>query len=398
MKRRVFWKNPGYRIGRPVKGIHKTEYLIVGAGITGLMLAHFLLKRGIKGSDITIVEAGVVAGGSTGRSAGILIPEIETETNVGWDTFVVRYGLSLAKKYRRAYRQALNAVEELIEEGGISCEAHTGDFLILARDDEAKERVKSDIRARRLMGERPQGLRGVQLAREFGSPGFIFAERDVEALSVNPLMLAQGIADHLRRQSVRIFEHSPLDSTYGHTARFANGAISFKKIIYARGVGENHRLLHKYVTTIVVTERLKKEELEELKLADLDLFIDEEGTRSFHYGKVTGDGRLLFGYGDVRVRVHSAKTELHSAHLANIKRFIKTMFPKTPLKVAYAWSGAYAIGCKLTAIIEFKKHEVVVNGAGIQLGSIAAAEYVATKLVGKKHPLDPLWEPGSYSK
>lgn len=398
MKNKVFWTNSEYKPGKPLKGILKTDYLIVGGGISGLTLAYFLLKRGVKPEKIMVVESGVVGKGSTGRSAGILIPEIETESNVGWDLFVVRYGLTLAKKYRHAYLNALSSIEQIIKEGKIACDAHKGDFLVLARDEKAKERVESDIRARRLMGERPQRLMGVHLAREFGSPGFIFAERDVRALSVNPLALVQGIAEYLRRRGVQVLEYSPVLSTYGRTARFENGAVHFKRVVYARGVGESHRYLHKYVTTVAITDRLARSTLEELRLTDLDLFIDEEGTKSFHYGKVTGDGRLLFGYGDVRVSTHIAKAGLHTPHLTNIKRFLKKLFPKTKLKVAYAWSGAYAIGCKMTAIVDFKKDAVILNGAGIQLGSVAAAEYVATKLVGKKHPLDPLWEPGAYAK
>ncbi len=380
-------------MGKPLMGLHKTKYLIVGGGITGLTLVYFLLERGVTGEEIALVEAGVVGGGSTGRSAGMLVPELETEDNLGWDIFVLRYGLSLAKAYRRACREALHTVEVLIKKGNIVCDARLGDLLILARKKDAKERLESDLRARRMMGERPDALRGVQLANEFGGSGFMFAERNVkEGLSVNPLALAQGISSYLRSRHVAIYERSPLLSLYGRTARFAQGAISFESIIYARGVGEMHRLLHKYITTIAVTEKLKKQQLEKLKLDDFDLFSDDEGTGSSRYGKITGDGRLLFGYGDVRIKTQSAETVLHEAHLRNVKHFLKTMFPKVTLKIEYAWSGVYAIGSNLIPLIEFKKNTVVVNGAGIQLGSIAAAEYVADRLRGKKHPLDALWK------
>lgn len=372
-------------------GIHECRFLIVGAGITGLTLAYFLLEEGVPGSDIAIVEAEYAGAGSTGRSAGILIPEIETEKNVGWDIFMNRYGLKLTKEYRRAYLNALHSVEKVIKEGNIACDAQKGDFLILARNKEARERVRADIAARRRMGERPQSLRGLHLKHEFGSPGYVFAERDVEGLSVNPLALAQGIARYLRTRGVRVFEKSPLVSTYRNTARFAHGAISYKHIVYARGTAEKHSRLHKYITTIAITEKLSKEKLAELRLADLDMFIDEEGVRSFHYGKITGDGRLLLGYGDVKVEVSSAEATLHEPHLRNIKTFLKTMFPSTTLSVDYAWSGAYAIRTNLVPIVAVTKHGLVVNGAGIQLGSVASAHYAAAVLLGKKHPLHKLW-------
>jgi glycine/D-amino acid oxidase-like deaminating enzyme len=393
MKREIFWKNKGYKVGKPVKGLHKTKYLIVGGGVTGLTLAHFLIEEGTKPSDIALVEAEFVGSGSTGHSAGILIPEIETEKNVGWEAFIERYGLKLARAYRRSFLDALATIEGIIKKGKIACDARKGDFLILARDAEAKERVEDDMRARRMMGERPAALHGVYLFHEFGSPGFVFAERDVKALSVNPLAMVQGIATYLRKQGVCIFENSRLESVYRNTARFKNGAIDFEKIIYARGTGEKYPRLHKYVSTISVTQKLSATQLDELRLADLDLFIDEEGIHSYHYGKITGDGRLLLGYGDVRTTQMVSDSDLHEPHLRNIRRFLAAMFPTSKLEIHYAWSGAYAISQDLLPVVDFVGDAVILNGAGIQLGSVAAAHYTAHMLVNGKHPLARLWHP-----
>ena len=244
-----------------------------------------------------------------------------------------------------------------------------------------------------MMGERPAALRGIYLANEFGSPGFIFAERARKGLSVNPLALSQGIATYLRRRGIRIFERTPFISAFGKTARFPHGAVEFGKIAYVRGVGEEHAKLHKFVTTVAITKKLAHEELNDLRLEDLDLFIDEEGVRSFHYGKITGDGRLLLGYGDVRSEVTQAATALHLPHLRNIRRFLKQMFPNSALTIDYAWSGAYAIGVELLPIVMFKENSVLINGAGIQLGSVTAAEYAAARLLGKSHPFRNIWHP-----
>lgn len=393
MKHQVFWKNPGYKKGKAVTGKRECRYLVVGAGITGLSLAYFLLEGGVDAKDIIVVEAEYAGGGSTGHSAGMLIPEMETEENVGWEAIIERYGVKLAKAYRHAHIEALHTIEKIIRKGKIHCDASKGDFLTLARDSAARERVMTDIQARRMMGERPAGLRGTYLMNEFGSPGFVFAERTLPGLSVNPLALAQGIATYLRRQGVSIYENSPVISTYRDTARFAHGAITFSHIIYARGVGEKHAKLNKYVTTIAVTRKLSREQIKELRLADLDLFIDEEGLRSFHYGKITGDGRLLLGYGDVKVRADRAETTLHRPHIRNIERFIKKMFPHAKLPIHYAWSAIYAIQGDLLPLIRVKGNSVLINGAGIQLGSVTAAGYAASILLGTKHPLKGLWHP-----
>ncbi|HUG66833.1 MAG TPA: FAD-dependent oxidoreductase, partial [Pirellulaceae bacterium] len=48
---------------------HSTEILIIGGGITGLSVALELLGRG---HDVTVCEANVIGGGTTGGSSGHL--------------------------------------------------------------------------------------------------------------------------------------------------------------------------------------------------------------------------------------------------------------------------------------------------------------------------------------
>ena len=167
----------------------------------------------------------------------------------------------------------------------------------------------------------------------------------------------------------------------------------FKNIIYARGVAETGRgRMHSYVTSVVVTKKLPRLVIKKLKLYHHEMFIDDQGEHSFHYGKITADGRLLLGYGDERTREKNAIVPVNKNHIYAIRRFLKRTFPGTPLPVEYTWSGVYALARGLLPVVRVSDHVALVNGAGIQLGSIVAAEYAITRLLKKKHPLKKLWD------
>ncbi len=390
MKKQLFWKNKGYKKGKPLRGIIECPYLIVGGGIAGLTAAYFLLERGVSPHDVVIVERNIVGNGSTGHSAGMLIPEPENEQNLWWGAYKKKYGAKNTKLYRKANRDALKTVEKLITLGKIRCDARLGDFLILACTPTAHARLMQDSLARQSFGEKAPVLSGRALQKEIATPLFQFAERSLQGLSVNPLALAQGIATYLRKQGVRVYEDTPIHSTYKNTARTSHGAIEYKTILYAQGTGAESSHLQNFITTIGVTTPLSKTQLMKLNLLDKDMFIDEEGAHSFHYGKITGDNRLLVGYGDVRTKENTSTISLHTPHIRNISTFLTKAFAGS-LKIEYAWSGVYALSKGMLPLVSIRKNVATVNGAGIQLGSIAATHYVITKLFNKKHPLDDLF-------
>ena len=390
MKRTVLWKNPGYKASKALTGTQRATYLIVGAGITGLMTAHFLIQQRVRPEDISIVEKDVVGSGSTGRSAGMLMLEPETRDNLWWNDFIEKYGKSNAQAYRAAHREALKTVRTLIQTQSIACDLQTEDLLLLAKTPGAIQALRNDMAARRSFRERAAALTGTSLAQELAIDGFIFAERTIAGISVNPLALAQGIAGYLRGKGVRIYEHSPLIRVSRKTAYVEHGTISFATLFRTTGVDTPGRYLQKFITTIAVTTPLSRATLRRLRLDDKDMFLDEAGARSYHYAKVTADNRFLIGYGDLQHAGDSATVPLHEPHLRDIKRFLARAFPGIPLPLDYAWSGSYALSKSGLPYIRIAKDDISINGAGIQLGSIVAADYAVSKMFHMKHALDRL--------
>lgn len=363
----------------------EAKHLIVGGGIAGLFAAYYLYKYGEK--NIVLIEQHTIGSGSTGFSAGMLVSEPETAS---WSRLVNRYGKATARAYLVEQIHAAKLLSEIIAKEKIACDFMPQELLMLGGTPLAKTHILQDLKAFKLMKGKADHLFGKALQEEFPSEAFGIARRTRRNVSVNPLLFARGFAAYLNRCGVRIYEHTPLQKVRDHQANTPQGAIYFENLIRCEGTGGRNAHIARYLTTIAVTRKLRQAELRRIGLADYDMFIDDERV-SFHYGKITGDNRLLIGYGDVKRSKVYPKEYVHAPHLRSIIRFLKHVFPKTELAIEYAWSARYALS-KTTLPSVLKKGNVTrIDGAGTQLASITAASYAVSKLLGKKHPLDRLF-------
>jgi glycine/D-amino acid oxidase-like deaminating enzyme len=361
------------------------QYLIVGGGISGLASAYFLLKHGA--TNITLIEQNTIGSGSTGHSAGMLVCEPETAS---WSEISKAYGIKNATLYRQAQIDALKTVSHIIKQENIDCDPISEQLIMAAHDTRSKKYILRDYATRKAMRSRVDLLQDSSLQREIKSPLFSLGERTYENLSVNPLAFARGFARYLKKKGVRIYEQTPLLTIQDSLAITPNANISFDTLITCLGTYEKTPKLRRYLTTIAITRPLSQDILSSIGLADKDMFLDNP-RRSFHYGKVTGDNRLLIGYGDVLDRYSHRKNYTHQPHVRSIKRFLKKAFPKTTIPLACTWSAPYAITSTLLPKVEIAAQKASVNGAGTQLASIACAEYVVARLLKIPTPLKDLF-------
>ncbi len=380
-----FWGDYNVRNFDALSGDIQTQYLIVGGGIAGLAAAYFLLEHGQK--DIVLIEKHTIGSGSTGHSAGMLVTGMETSS---WAQLIRTHGVSGARAYWDAQNRAVALVTALVEEGHIQCDLIPEEHLRLAGNAVAQQQLLQDFSAHKMMHSRVGELGGEKLVEEFPADEFESAERTVNNVSVNPLSLARGFARYLQKRGVRMFEHTELLSATDGRAQTNHGAITYSRIVRCMGVSEKDAHLQPFLTTICVTRVLTTKEKEAIGLLDNDMFEDVE-TRSYHYGKITGDNRLLVGYGDTKHASSFTYGYTHLPHVHSIERFIQRVFDAIAPKIEYAWSAEFALSKSELPVVRVGKEEVLVNGAGTQIASIATVSYAISKLLGKRHVLDELF-------
>ncbi len=386
MKEACFWEDPSYVLSAPLAGDEKCAYCVVGGGVAGLFTAHFLLEAGE--TDIVLIEKETVGSGSTGRSAGMLVGEIETAP---WSKLIAKYGADATAVYMQAQKDAQAEVTRLVREYAMDCDFSERDFVLVNDSEWAVARTLKEFALKEKIDPRlPALLEKELLQEEIGGKDFVFGERLERSVSVNPLKFAHCMKRYLAARGVRIYEHTPFVSAARGTVTTPHGRVKAGKTVYALGTDSKHSSLVNYMTTICITRPLTHAELEGVRLSDKDMFQDDK-KRSYHYGKVTADNRLLLGYGDVASAAAGAGASLHAPHVDNIRRFLDR-FVGRDIPVEYAWTGQYSLSKKIVPRVAVRKNAAFLGGAGTQLASVACASYVASALRGARHPLDVLFK------
>ena len=366
----------------PTKDI-TTDYLIIGGGIAGLMTAYFLRRH--TNAPVTLIEKNTLGSGATGYSAGMLTSEPE---QASWHTLTTIYGIPLTRAYFNKQRTVMSILRRLSDK---ITHPESQDLLLLAQTRASHPDSRKEIHSRKQISSPVDTLDSHQVATELNSPHIQSVLRVGKHLSVNPLALAHTLARQLHKRGVCIFERTPYLDHSKNQARTPHGIIRFKHLILTRGAYEHSPLLRNFLTTIAVTTPLSNTILKRLQLHDHDMFIDD-AARSFHYGKITGDNRLLVGFGDIQTETVSYPTPVYRPHVTNIKRFLKLTFPHTPLTVDQAWTAPYALTKTPIPLVKSSRGVLTINGGGTQLASAVAAEYGVSLLLKHPHPLAALFE------
>ncbi|MBO5106009.1 MAG: FAD-dependent oxidoreductase [Clostridia bacterium] len=86
----------------------KTDVLIIGGGIAGILCGYMLQKSGI---DCVLVEADKICGGVTGNTTA----KITLQHGLIYDKIIRKYGVDRAKMYLKAQQEAMDTYEKLCQ-------------------------------------------------------------------------------------------------------------------------------------------------------------------------------------------------------------------------------------------------------------------------------------------
>ena len=115
----------------------ETDYLIVGAGLTGLHTAYLLAGQDKK---ITIIDADKVGYGSSGRNTG----KITSSHGLIYDKISKKYGDEKAKLYYEANQKGVKLIEEIINEYDIDCNFEKLPNYIFTEDEDYVNQIKQE--------------------------------------------------------------------------------------------------------------------------------------------------------------------------------------------------------------------------------------------------------------
>ena len=190
----------------------QTDVLVIGGGLTGILIAAELAKLGI---DYALIEANTILGGTSGNSTA----KITSQHGLIYRKLLKKLGQEDARCYWEAQETALETMNELCSQ--YSCDYEQKDNYIFAREDirslELEYRVLQQLNI-------PADLKS-DVDLPFPVAG---ALRFSNQAQFHPGKLAAAMAPELR-----IYEHTAAREIGDHQVLTDRGIIRAEKIIVA---------------------------------------------------------------------------------------------------------------------------------------------------------------------
>jgi glycine/D-amino acid oxidase-like deaminating enzyme len=318
----------------------RTEVLVIGAGISGILVAEALSDAGL---DVAIVDRRGAIRGSTPASTALLQYELDTPLSL----IARRIGRRRAEQVWRRSKLAVDALHERALRLGIPADIEKRQSLYLSGDVLDADGLRMESEARRRAGFEAHFLSPSQVREIYG-----IANRAALLgggnLSANPRRLAAGFLRAALARGVRLFapvEVTDLSSgpTFVEAATDAGPTIRARLAVFAtgyelpRGVPrKDHRIAS---TWVIVTKPQRR------RLWPGPCFI-WEASSPYLYLRSGPEGSIICGGEDEEVPDAEARNALTGRKVATLERKLGRLLPGIDPRAEWSWSGAFGTSKK----------------------------------------------------
>jgi len=197
------WLDENYRPRPSLEGKRTADAVILGAGMTGIGLAHFLAERDIAA---LVLERDAVASGATGRNLGLLVSGLGEH----YACSVEFWGRRQAAAITRLNLQNHALVSELVDRFEIDCGYRRAGSLTAGIHAAEEDDLRRSCRLMQEDGFACTFLHAEEMNRALDARGFFGGIHNPEDGVVNSVQLIRGLARAVENSGARIFEQSPV--------------------------------------------------------------------------------------------------------------------------------------------------------------------------------------------
>ena len=140
-----------------LKGDIKTDILIIGAGIAGILIGYFLKQNG---REVVLIDKSEIASGNTRNTTA----KITSQHDLIYNKLIQEFGEEKAKQYARANELAIRKYREIIKERKIECDFEELPAYIYSLND--TDLLKKEVDAARHLGIDAEYVEKVDLPLE----------------------------------------------------------------------------------------------------------------------------------------------------------------------------------------------------------------------------------------
>jgi glycine/D-amino acid oxidase-like deaminating enzyme len=322
----------------------ETEVLIIGAGITGAMVADAFVRGGHR---VVVLDKDTVAHGSTSASTAILLYEIDTDLH----QLIELRGEADAVRAYQLCRDAIYNIRDLVagieKETGDNCGFEWKKSWYLASSDEDVDSMRREYESRCLHGFETHWLsrQEIESQSSFSRPAALLVP---EGAHVDAYRLAGRLLQRAHKNGAQIYErthvidyHADADGVTLETRVKGEPGprVRAARVIFATGYQAAFQSCRKLVnlksTYVAVSE----------PVTDFTGWPERvlmwETARPYLYLRTTPDNRILIGGEDDNFSNAVARDRRLSLKVETLQKRFAEMFPHIAFKLHSSYAGTF---------------------------------------------------------
>ena len=353
----------------------KVDFVIIGSGYTGLTAARVLAKAD---SSVAVFDEKKIGWGASSRNGGMATPGLKQ------DIFKIykRYGIKYAREFWKASVDAIDLLENIIQEEKINCDWSRNGHIALACKQSHYDKLPEYANwIQKELGHKKTLVPKEEIHSEIGTNYYYGGLSDEVSGGLQPAKYVDGLARACNDYGVQLFENNRVHSIkkLGEVYEVVTdkGALKAKKVIVATN-GYTDMLVPELkpkvfpVGSYIIVSDVLSEKLQKKLSPKGRMFYDSKWF--INYFRLTPDGRMLWG------GRNDLSTDLDLVESASIlSRQVRTVFPdleKTTF--THTWTG------KLGITFDLMPHIGEVNGIHYTFGygghGLSIATYLGTEI------------------
>jgi glycine/D-amino acid oxidase-like deaminating enzyme len=312
------------------------EVAIIGAGVTGALVARELCDAGVETIVLDRRDAGW---GSTSASTCLLQYEVDTHLTdlkklVGERDAVRSYLLCL---------ESIGTIERIVATLDDDCGFARRPSVYLASRKRDVQALRDEWEARREAGIRVDFLdqAAVEARFPFSRPAALLS---ADGAQVDAYRLTHYLLRYAQQRGVCVFDRTAVARFEAHADGVTlvtdrDWRVRARSVVFAAGY-EAQQYLRRKVVDLKSTYALVSE-----PLASFDGWFEQcllwESARPYLYARTTDDGRALVGGLDEPFRNPVLRDKLIERKAGKLADSFRELFPALDFDVAYAWAGTF---------------------------------------------------------
>ena len=312
----------------------RTDVLVVGAGISGALVAEALADAGLQ---VTVVDKSRPLAGSTSASTALLQYDLDLPLH----QLMRRIGSENALRIWRRSHLALQALRHRSGHLGIDAQLEVRDSLYLQGNQLDGDGLEQEARARRLAGFTVQLLSRRQVAH-FGIAGRS-GLLGFGNLSAEPRRLAAGFLRAAVERGASLHPHARVVTVEPGKrwvqAQLEHGpVVTARHLVFATGYEIPRHVPangHAIASTWAMATRRQK--------GWPTKCLVWEASDPYLYLRMTPEGRVICGGEDEEFRDEVHRDALLPQKIASLQRKLARLMPLLDVRAEYSWAGSFGL-------------------------------------------------------